>query len=164
MEEPDVADQLPPSEFCVCLDGCERARGWHSWLGVMSEEELIKRIDLALRAQPLPPERLLRRIIQELQQARGGEADYGDDDYAFEDSISYGSNRGGSSRGGSSRGGSSQVSYDSVASRCVTARSSCGPQLTCDAPTSTLVALPWQSFACPVDGIDQARAHVPAHA
>jgi len=36
-----------------------------------SEDELIRRIDMALRAQPLPPERLLRHIIQELQRARG---------------------------------------------------------------------------------------------
>ena len=89
----------------------------------MSDDDLIRRIDLALRAQPLPPERLLQRIIQELQRARGGEqADsYGDDGSYFEDNISFsnGSSRG-SSRGGSSRGGSSQFSYDSMASRCVT--------------------------------------------
>lgn len=36
-----------------------------------SEDELIRRIDLALRAQPLPPERLLRHIIHELRRARG---------------------------------------------------------------------------------------------
>jgi hypothetical protein len=82
----------------------------------MSDDDLIRRIDLALRAQPLPPERLLKRIIHELQRARGGEQGdyYGDDGSYFEDDMSLSN---GSSRG-SSRGGSSQCSYDSMASRC----------------------------------------------
>ena len=100
----------------------------------MSDDDLIRRIDLALRAQPLPPERLLQRIIQELQRARGGEQGdyYGDDGSYFEDDISFsnGSSRG-SSRGGSSRGGSSQFSYDSMASRCVS-----GPLITPGTPST----------------------------
>jgi len=106
----------------------------------MSDDDLIRRIDLALRAQPLPPERLLQRIIQELQRARGGEQGdyYGDDGSYFEDDISFsnGSSRG-SSRGGSSRGGSSQFSYDSMASRCVS-----GPLITPGTPSTNFAALP----------------------
>ena len=78
----------------------------------MSDEDLMRRIDLALRAQPLPPERLLLRIIHELQRARGGELGdyYADDGRYFEDDDISVSSR------GSSRGGSSLFSYDSMAS------------------------------------------------
>ena len=80
----------------------------------MSDEDLLRRIDLALRAQPLPPERLLLRIIHELQRARGGELGdyYADDGSYFEDDDISVSSR------GSSRGGSSLFSYDSMDVQC----------------------------------------------
>ena len=85
-------------------------------MALTGEEDLINRIDLALRAHPLPPERLLRHIIKELQRARGIETDEYDVDNlggmgarpSWQDDDDYSSCR------GSSRGSCSSLDRDSL--------------------------------------------------